>query len=70
MQVWEGRNIVKLARMMLGETNPAESKPGSIRGDLCIDIGRCVLDGLAKRAASDASSLSVTSIRANVAGDK
>lgn len=39
-QVWEGQNIVKLARMMLGETNPADSKPGSIRGDLCIDIGR------------------------------
>lgn len=39
-QVWEGRSIVKLGRMMLGETNPADSKPGSIRGDLCIDIGR------------------------------
>lgn len=39
-QVWEGQNIVKLGRMMLGETNPAESRPGSIRGDLCIDIGR------------------------------
>ncbi|XP_053194977.1 nucleoside diphosphate kinase B-like [Scomber japonicus] len=38
--VWEGQNIVKLARMMLGETNPADSKPGSIRGDLCINIGR------------------------------
>ncbi|XP_051905069.1 nucleoside diphosphate kinase B-like [Hippocampus zosterae] len=43
--VWEGRSIVKLARMMLGETNPAESKPGSIRGDLCIDIGRNVIHG-------------------------
>ncbi|XP_034062777.1 nucleoside diphosphate kinase B-like isoform X1 [Gymnodraco acuticeps] len=32
--VWEGQSIVKLARMMLGETNPADSKPGSIRGDL------------------------------------
>lgn len=40
VQVWEGRSIVKLGRMMLGETNPADSKPGSIRGDLCIDIGR------------------------------
>lgn len=42
LQVWEGQNIVKLARMMLGETNPADSKPGSIRGDLCINIGRWV----------------------------
>ncbi|XP_008336564.2 nucleoside diphosphate kinase-like, partial [Cynoglossus semilaevis] len=44
-QVWEGQNIVKLARMMLGETNPADSKPGSIRGDLCIDIGRNIIHG-------------------------
>nr|XP_057904201.1 nucleoside diphosphate kinase B-like isoform X2 [Doryrhamphus excisus] len=43
--VWEGRSIVKLARMMLGETNPADSKPGSIRGDLCIDIGRNIIHG-------------------------
>ncbi|KAG7231961.1 hypothetical protein INR49_006573 [Caranx melampygus] len=44
-QVWEGQNIVKLVRMMLGETNPADSKPGSIRGDLCINIGRNIIHG-------------------------
>lgn len=38
--VWEGQSVVKLGRMMLGETNPADSKPGTIRGDLCIQIGR------------------------------
>lgn len=27
---------------MLGETNPANSAPGTIRGDLCTDIGRWV----------------------------
>ncbi|XP_061702060.1 nucleoside diphosphate kinase B-like [Syngnathoides biaculeatus] len=43
--VWEGRRVVKLARMMLGETDPAESKPGSVRGDLCVDIGRNVIHG-------------------------
>ncbi|XP_068193277.1 nucleoside diphosphate kinase B-like [Antennarius striatus] len=43
--VWEGENIVKMARMMLGETNPADSKPGSIRGDLCINIGRNIIHG-------------------------
>ncbi|KAI4787717.1 hypothetical protein KUCAC02_036289 [Chaenocephalus aceratus] len=41
----EGQSIVKLARMMLGETNPADSKPGSIRGDLCINIGRNIIHG-------------------------
>ena len=25
---------------MLGETNPADSKPGTIRGDYCITVGR------------------------------
>uniref|UniRef100_A0A6Q2X611 nucleoside-diphosphate kinase n=1 Tax=Esox lucius TaxID=8010 RepID=A0A6Q2X611_ESOLU len=40
--IWEGLNIVKNVRLMLGETNPADSKPGSIRGDLCITLGRQV----------------------------
>merc|ERR1712037_322852 len=31
--VWEGLNVVKMGRMMLGETNPQASLPGSIRGD-------------------------------------
>lgn len=31
--VWEGIDVVKQARSMLGETNPLASKPGSIRGD-------------------------------------
>merc|ERR1712212_745815 len=38
--VWEGLNAVKTGRVMLGETNPAASAPGSIRGDLCIQVGR------------------------------
>ncbi|XP_047916130.2 nucleoside diphosphate kinase 3 isoform X1 [Anser cygnoides] len=38
--VWQGLDVVKMARMMIGETNPAESLPGTIRGDFCIDVGR------------------------------
>ena len=34
--VWEGLNVVKTGRVMLGETNPRESKPGTIRGDQCV----------------------------------
>ena len=30
--VWEGLNGVKTERVMLGETNPADSQPGTIRG--------------------------------------
>lgn len=43
--VWEGLNIVKTGRVMLGETNPADSKPGTIRGDFCIQVGRNIIHG-------------------------
>lgn len=42
LEVWEGLNVVKTGRVMLGETNPADSKPGTIRGDFCIQVGRWV----------------------------
>ncbi|XP_030065839.1 nucleoside diphosphate kinase A isoform X1 [Microcaecilia unicolor] len=43
--VWEGLNVVKTGRVMLGETNPADSCPGTIRGDFCIQVGRNVVHG-------------------------
>merc|ERR1719309_1821502 len=43
--VWEGKNVVKQGRQMLGETNPLASKPGSIRGDFSIDMGRNIIHG-------------------------
>ncbi|XP_033631959.1 nucleoside diphosphate kinase A1-like [Asterias rubens] len=43
--VWEGLNVVKTGRDMLGETDPAKSKPGTIRGDYCIQIGRNIIHG-------------------------
>uniref|UniRef100_A0A1L8DKD9 Nucleoside diphosphate kinase n=1 Tax=Nyssomyia neivai TaxID=330878 RepID=A0A1L8DKD9_9DIPT len=43
--VWEGLNVVKTGRVMLGATNPADSAPGTIRGDLCIQVGRNILHG-------------------------
>ncbi|XP_030629431.1 NME/NM23 nucleoside diphosphate kinase 2a [Chanos chanos] len=43
--VWEGLNVVKTGRVMLGETNPAESKPGTIRGDFCVQVGRNIIHG-------------------------
>ena len=36
--VWEGLNVVKTGRVMLGETNPADSKPGTIRGDFAVQV--------------------------------
>jgi len=36
--VWEGRNVVKGVRVLVGATNPLEAAPGSIRGRLATDI--------------------------------
>lgn len=30
---------------MLGETDPKDSKPGTIRGDYCVQIGRNIIHG-------------------------
>ncbi|XP_037332442.1 nucleoside diphosphate kinase 3 [Pungitius pungitius] len=43
--VWEGSDVVKTARKMLGETDPAASLPGTIRGDFCVEVGRNVIHG-------------------------
>merc|ERR1739847_54770 len=43
--VWEGLNVVKTGRVMLGETNPKDSLPGTIRGDFCIQVGRNICHG-------------------------
>lgn len=42
---WEGKDIIKQGRQMLGETQPLSSKPGSIRGDFSIDLGRNICHG-------------------------
>lgn len=43
--VWEGTNVVKMGRTIIGATKPAESTPGSIRGDFCVEVGRNVIHG-------------------------
>ena len=43
--VWEGDDVVKQSRVLIGETNPKASSPGSIRGDFSIDVGRNVIHG-------------------------
>ncbi|XP_008328330.1 nucleoside diphosphate kinase 3 isoform X2 [Cynoglossus semilaevis] len=43
--VWQGLDVVKTARKMLGETNPADSLPGTIRGDYAVEVGRNVIHG-------------------------
>merc|ERR1711973_145298 len=43
--VWEGLGVVATGRVLLGETDPAKSKPGTVRGDYSIHIGRNVCHG-------------------------
>jgi len=43
--VWEGDNVVSTGRKLLGATKPADSNPGTIRGDNCIDVGRNICHG-------------------------
>lgn len=43
--VFEGPRAVEAVRATLGATDPAEATPGSIRGDLGLDIGRNVVHG-------------------------
>jgi len=43
--VWEGKDVVKTGRTILGATNPLASAPGTIRGDFALDVGRNVCHG-------------------------
>ncbi|NWF77432.1 MAG: nucleoside-diphosphate kinase [Chloroflexi bacterium] len=43
--VFQGKNAVEMIRRMMGETDPARAQPGSIRGDLGIDIGHNLIHG-------------------------
>ena len=43
--VWEADNAVEVVRSTMGETNPANATPGTIRGDLALDIGRNLVHG-------------------------
>ncbi|AOW79946.1 nucleoside diphosphate kinase [Halodesulfurarchaeum formicicum] len=43
--VWEGQDAIAQVRTMMGATDPAESAPGTIRGDFGLDMGRNVIHG-------------------------
>ena len=43
--VWEGADATRQVRRMMGATDPAEAAPGTIRGDLGLDLGRNVIHG-------------------------
>ena len=43
--VWQGDGVVAASRLAIGTTNPLVSPPGTIRGDLGINIGRNLIHG-------------------------
>ncbi|PAV29497.1 nucleoside-diphosphate kinase [Virgibacillus profundi] len=43
--VWEGENVIKTARDMMGKTNPQEAASGTIRGDYGMTVGKNVIHG-------------------------
>ena len=43
--VWQGTDVVRQGRNMLGATKPLESAQGTIRGDFCISVGRNICHG-------------------------
>ncbi|MFC6963835.1 nucleoside-diphosphate kinase [Halocatena marina] len=43
--VWEGQDATRQVRQMMGETDPADAAPGTIRGDYALDLGRNVIHG-------------------------
>ncbi len=43
--VWEGDNAIEAVRQTMGATNPLQSAPGTIRGDLALDMGHNLIHG-------------------------
>lgn len=43
--VMEGSDAVEVVRRTMGDTNPAEAEPGTIRGDLALETGRNLIHG-------------------------
>lgn len=39
-KAWEGEGVVASARKLIGATNPLQAEPGTIRGDLAVQMGR------------------------------
>ncbi|MDQ6710953.1 MAG: nucleoside-diphosphate kinase [Candidatus Dormibacteraeota bacterium] len=43
--VWEGREAVAVVRALMGTTDPLKALPGTIRGDLALDLGMNLIHG-------------------------
>ncbi|MGP4107432.1 nucleoside-diphosphate kinase [Virgibacillus sp. L01] len=43
--VWEGENVIPIARDMMGKTNPLEAASGTVRGDFGVTVGKNIIHG-------------------------
>ena len=43
--IWEGTDVVKAGRKIIGATNPTDAEPGTIRGDFGVEVGRNLVHG-------------------------
>jgi nucleoside-diphosphate kinase len=43
--IWEGREAVTVVRSLMGATDPLKAQPGTIRGDLALDLGMNLIHG-------------------------
>ena len=43
--IWEGREAVSVVRSLIGATDPLKASPGTIRGDLALDLGMNLIHG-------------------------
>lgn len=43
--IWEGDEVISVARNMMGATNPKDAAPGTIRGDFGIQVSQNIIHG-------------------------
>lgn len=43
--VWQGLDVVRASRALIGATDPMNAQPGTIRGDFCVEVGKNVIHG-------------------------
>lgn len=51
--VWEGHNVIKTGRKMIGATNPDQAEIGTIRGDLAINFRKNVIHASDSKESAD-----------------
>ena len=44
-RIWEGKQAVQVVRKMMGNTDPQEAMPGTIRGDYGLFTGNNIIHG-------------------------